>query len=112
MRNVTTYLFLLIISIYAPVFAQKTITGRVTDAEDGKALPGATVKASEIRGTNTDKDGNFTLKNIPDNITSLDISYIGYQSVKTEISSGDIRHQTQQKHLPGRRGDYQCHPSQ
>jgi iron complex outermembrane receptor protein len=88
MRNVTTYLFLLIISIYAPVFAQKTITGRVTDAEDGKALPGATVKASEIRGTNTDKEGNFTLKNIPDNITSLDISYIGYQSVRTEISSG------------------------
>jgi iron complex outermembrane receptor protein len=72
-----------------PVFAQKTvISGRVTDAEDGKALPGATIKASEIRGTNTDKDGNFTLKNIPDNITYLDISYIGYQSVKTEISSG------------------------
>jgi hypothetical protein len=71
MRNVTTYLFLLIISIYSSsVFAQKTITGRVTDAEDGKALPGATIKASEIRGTNTDKDGNFTLKNIPDNITS------------------------------------------
>jgi iron complex outermembrane receptor protein len=88
MRNVTTYLFMLIVSIYAPVFAQKTVTGRVTDAEDGKALPGATIKASEIRGTNTDKDGNFTLKNIPDNITYLDISYIGYQSVKTEISSG------------------------
>ncbi|MEO6285600.1 MAG: TonB-dependent receptor [Dyadobacter sp.] len=88
MRNVTTYLFMLILSIYTPVFAQKTITGRVTDAEDGKALPGATIKASEIRGANTDKDGNFTLKNIPDNITSLDISYIGYQSVKTEIASG------------------------
>jgi iron complex outermembrane receptor protein len=90
MRNVTTYLFMLIISIYAPVFAQKTITGRVTDAEDGKALPGATIKASEIRGTNTDRDGNFTLKNIPDNITAVDISYIGYQSVKTEISAGSF----------------------
>jgi iron complex outermembrane receptor protein len=94
MRNVTTYLFMLIISIYAPVFAQKTITGRVTDAEDGKALPGATIKASEIRGTNTDRDGNFTLKNIPDNITSS-----GHFLHRVSISQNGnfsrfIRHQT------------------
>lgn len=90
MRNVTTYLLTLLISIAAlSVLAQKaqqTISGRVTDAEDGKPLPGATIKAGEIRGTSTDKDGNFTLKNISDNIDELNISYIGYQTSAVSIS--------------------------
>ena len=69
-----------------PVQAQKTISGRITDAADGKPLPGATVRAGEIRGAASDKDGNFTLKNISGNVQSLDISYIGYQSVKFDLS--------------------------
>ncbi|MHA4737695.1 TonB-dependent receptor [Dyadobacter sp. MSC1_007] len=92
MRNVTTYLLTLFISFAAlSVFAQKaqqTISGRVTDAEDGKPLPGATIKAGEIRGTSTDKGGNFTLKNISDNIEALSISYIGYQTSTVEIQGG------------------------
>ncbi|TLU98141.1 TonB-dependent receptor [Dyadobacter luticola] len=87
MRTVTTYLLLLLVSaLFSPLIAQKTISGRVTDAEDGKPLPGATVKAGDIRGTSTDQDGKFTLRNISDNITSLDISYIGYQTTKSGIS--------------------------
>ena len=69
-----------------PVQAQKTISGRITDAADGKPLPGATVRAGEIRGAASDKDGNFTLKNISENVQSLDVSYIGYQSVKFDLS--------------------------
>ncbi len=90
MRKITTYLLALLLSTNSLLtFAQKSISGRVTDAEDGKPLPGATIKAGEIRGTSTDKDGHFVLKNISDNIESLDISYIGYQTSKIAIGASN-----------------------
>ena len=96
MRNVTTCLLTLLTSFLfiSSSFAQTTLSGRVSDGEDGKPLPGATVKASEIRGVTTDKNGNFTLRNISENIAVLEVSYIGYQSVKIPVSntgSMDIR---------------------
>lgn len=89
MRKVTTCLLTLVIStlLSTSAFAQKTLTGQITDQEDGKPLPGATVKAGEIRGTTTDANGRFTLRNISDNIASLEISYIGYQSVKLDAAN-------------------------
>jgi iron complex outermembrane receptor protein len=89
MRKVTTYLFTLIISafIIAPVFAQNNYTGRVTDRENGTPLPGASIRAGEIRGTNTDANGAFTLRNIVQNITFLEISYVGYETQRVTISS-------------------------
>ncbi|MDR6807604.1 iron complex outermembrane receptor protein [Dyadobacter sp. BE34] len=90
MRKITTYLLALVLSTTSLLsFAQKSVSGRVTDAEDGKPLPGATIKAGEIRGTSTDKDGHFVLKNISDNIDALDISYIGYQTSKVAIGAAN-----------------------
>lgn len=89
MRNVTTYLFIFIISTlsFRSAFAQRSISGHVTDAEDGKPLPGATIKASDIRGTQTDGAGNFSLRNISENISTLEVSYIGYQTQKLPLST-------------------------
>lgn len=88
MRKVTTCLLTLVIStlLSLSVYAQKTLTGQITDQEDGKPLPGATVKAGDIRGTTTDANGRFTLRNISENVTSLEISYVGYQSVKLDAT--------------------------
>jgi iron complex outermembrane receptor protein len=96
MRNVTTCLLTLLTSFFfvSLSFAQTTLSGRVSDGEDGKPLPGATIKAGEIRGVTTDRDGNFTLRNIAGNIAALEVSYIGYQSVKIPVSNSgslDIR---------------------
>ena len=89
MRKVTTCLLTLVISTLLSIsaFAQKTLTGQITDQEDGKPLPGATVRAGDIRGTTTDANGRFTLRNISDNIASLEISYIGYQTVKLDAAN-------------------------
>lgn len=88
MRKITTYLLVLLLSSTSLLsLAQKSVSGRVTDAEDGKPLPGATIKAGEIRGTGTDKNGNFVLKNIPENIGTLDVSYVGYQTTRVTLGA-------------------------
>lgn len=92
MRVVTTYLFVLLFcaAFISPAWAQKTVSGRVIDALDGKPLPGATVRADEIRGTTTDQNGNFSLKNIADKITTLQFSYVGYQTLQVPLTYGEM----------------------
>jgi iron complex outermembrane receptor protein len=89
MRKVTTCLLTIVISTLLSIsaYAQKTLTGQITDQEDGKPLPGATVRAGEIRGTTTDANGRFTLRNISDNTGILEISYIGYQTIKLDAAT-------------------------
>ena len=68
-------------------FAQKTITGTVTSAEDGSPLPGVSVivKGTTI-GTITDVDGKYTLSGVPDNATTLVFSFVGYQTLEVPIT--------------------------
>jgi TonB-dependent starch-binding outer membrane protein SusC len=63
----------------------KTISGNVT-GENGAPLQGATVMVKGSKaGTSTDEKGNFTL-NVPDNSTTLVISYGGYLSQEVAIT--------------------------
>ncbi|PWJ54735.1 iron complex outermembrane receptor protein [Dyadobacter jejuensis] len=75
--------------------AQRTISGRITDAADGKPLPGATVQAGDIRGTFSTESGAFVLEGISENITSLKVSYVGYSTMaialKQDTQNLDIR---------------------
>ena len=69
-----------------------TISGRVTSA-DGKPLPGAHVLiAGSIRGTYTDAQGRYRLKNVPKS-ASLAYSFIGYRTdlLRLEGSVHEIR---------------------
>lgn len=93
MRKVTTYLYLLIFStmIALPVLAQNNFSGRITDSDDGKPLPGASVRAGDIRGTSSDANGAFTLRNVSANVSFLEISYVGYETQKISITqSGEV----------------------
>ncbi len=71
-------------------FAQKTITGTVTNAQDGTTIPGVSVV---VQGTTiasvTDIDGKYTLNNVPDDATTLMFSYVGMQTKEVEIT-GDV----------------------
>lgn len=68
-------------------FAQKQVTGSVTD-EMGKPLIGVsvTVEGTTI-GSVTDVNGNFSISRVPDG-ASLRVSYIGYleQTIKVGVS--------------------------
>ncbi|TRX60892.1 TonB-dependent receptor [Fulvivirga sp. M361] len=65
---------------------ERQIKGRVLD-ELGDPLPGASVLLSgTTNGTSTDADGNFTLS-VPDNATSLTVSYIGFRTQEVPLTS-------------------------
>lgn len=62
-----------------------TISGKVTDAEDGSYLNGATIliKGSN-KGSFSDAGGNFILYNLPVN-TVLEISFVGYLPISYRV---------------------------
>lgn len=65
---------------------QETITGRVTDAETGEAMPGVNVavKGTTI-GTSSNAQGNYELE-VPSLNDTLIFSFIGYQTREIPIN--------------------------
>jgi len=85
-KNLTKFaclLFAMAIS-QAALFAQSTISGKITDANN-EALIGASVivRGTSI-GTVTDFDGNYSLK-IPEGATEIEVSYTGYETLTLAI---------------------------
>lgn len=84
--KVNLVIFLTFLSL-ASTFAQRTISGNVSDAETGEALIGVTIQANNdlSSGTVTNVDGNYTI-NIPEGATSLLFSFVGYASLEEPIN--------------------------
>ncbi|MCW3466938.1 SusC/RagA family TonB-linked outer membrane protein [Chitinophaga nivalis] len=60
-------------------FAQSSITGKVTGAEDGQPLPGVNITVpGTSSGTTTDSKGQFRLQ-LPAAATTLSFSFLGYE---------------------------------
>ncbi|MDB4118109.1 SusC/RagA family TonB-linked outer membrane protein [Flavobacteriaceae bacterium] len=76
----------LFLSLSSVLFAQKTVTGNVSAAQDGP-LPGATiiVKGSDNTGTLTDFDGNFSVSASIGDV--LIVSYVGFASQEVSIAN-------------------------
>ena len=75
--------FVLLLTFIATnsIYAQQSLSGKVTDSEKGEAVFSANVYLPEIeKGTMTDVDGNFTINNLPEGSFKLVISAIGYTS--------------------------------
>lgn len=58
-------------------FSQQTITGKVIDKNTGEPLESALISLDNKNGTLTDKQGNFSLKNIIE-VDSVTVSFVGY----------------------------------
>jgi len=84
-KGFKTFLFLAIIMAFSlGSYAQKTITGTVTD-EEGLGVPGVTIVVKGTTdGTITDIDGNYTLT-VPAESKNLTFSYVGMLSQEIEI---------------------------
>jgi TonB-linked SusC/RagA family outer membrane protein len=88
LKRILSTLILLAFLVPVPASAQTgTIGGIVTGAESGNALPGVNVVVTELdRGAATDTEGRYTIENIPPGTYTLRISFVGYQTVETEVT--------------------------
>ncbi|MEM6336172.1 MAG: carboxypeptidase-like regulatory domain-containing protein, partial [Bacteroidota bacterium] len=82
-RLLTAALFVL---LAVPAWAQTgKISGRVTDAQTGDALPGVNVIIEgTTQGAGTDLDGYYTILNVRPGTYTLDASFIGYAPQRIE----------------------------
>ena len=70
-----------------PVRQGKTIAGHVIENQTEEGLPFATVKILEIgKGTTTDEDGNFLLKDIPEGEYTLQAEMMGYVTQRKKVT--------------------------
>ncbi len=87
--------FLWLAVILNVLFAQTMITGVVKDAGDGKPLTGANVVLAELnRGTITDEEGVFMLKDVPSGEYTLRVSFLGYVAYQEKVQvpgSGSLK---------------------
>ena len=98
--------FLLLFGLSTPVIAeaganytsnnsdselQQTITGTVTDAESGETLPGVNIQVTGTTiGTTTDLNGQYELRNVPDDAQQLTFSFVGYQQQIVDIDDRNV----------------------
>lgn len=67
-----------------------TISGRVSDAEKGDPLPGASVMLEGTSlGASTKLDGTFTILNVPPRSYRIRVSYIGYATRELTVQIGE-----------------------
>ncbi len=84
-------LFLVVIGVLVPamVEAQETgsIRGTVTDAQTEDPIPGANVTLSSLgRGTSTNDDGAFVIKNVSTGTYTLRATFVGYKDRTRDIT--------------------------
>jgi TonB-dependent starch-binding outer membrane protein SusC len=66
-------------------FAQQTVTGKVTAADDGSGIPGVNIlEKGTTNGTVSDSDGNYTI-NVGANAT-LVFSFVGYTTQEVSVA--------------------------
>src|SRR5664279_997691 len=86
MRKLSFLLVMLLLSA-TQLLAQRTITGKVTSADDGSGIPGVTVL---IKGTSTgvltDLDGKFTLS-VPKTATALQFTFVGMKPKEVALTA-------------------------
>ncbi len=68
------------------LFAQRTLTGKVTDNQTGQPLDAATVYINDLKlGTVTDSTGNYHFSNLPSGSYVVEARSIGYKSLTHTI---------------------------
>ncbi|MEY3386662.1 MAG: hypothetical protein RIR53_1473 [Bacteroidota bacterium] len=82
-------LHLLLLTASAAVAQNVTIRGKVVSADDASPLPSATVRlvslkdTSIVRGSYTERDGSFSIKELPTGSWRMTISYVGYRRLES-----------------------------
>jgi len=84
-KNRLFIIFAIIVPLLGYASPTGKISGIVTDARTNEALIGVNVVIKDLSiGAATDVDGQFVILNVPPGEHQLDISYIGYKTLKVD----------------------------
>ncbi len=78
------YIFIILLTalLSQTISSQNSIKGRITDKTTNEAMPYASIYLPEhIKGTLSNKQGYYELKNIPHGKLTIQFSYVGYKTV-------------------------------
>jgi hypothetical protein len=63
------------------------ISGRVTEASSGRALPNATVRVPQLgRSVQADRSGDYRLDGVPAGTHAIEVDYVGLPGTKGDIT--------------------------
>lgn len=65
--------------------AQLSLSGKVTDAQTGAPLPGATISINQNSIVSSDANGNYRTGGIKSGPCSIRVTYIGYQTIVQNV---------------------------
>lgn len=104
-------LFLILTVSFTGVAQDRSITGRVIDADSRVALPFVNIVVNEGRlGGTTDIDGKFALRsNEP--IKSLKLSYVGYETLTYAVNNNKKNHIIRLKEVEYELPEFVVYPS-
>ena len=89
-KMVSLIIVVVILSSFSSIHAQSVIKGKVIDKITKEPLEAALVTNTQtFNNTITDKEGNFTLKNIHSK-DSVAVYFIGYQSQKIKVITDNV----------------------
>ena len=87
MKNFKLFLLTVIIFLPLSLFAQQTMTGKVTEKATGSELPGVgIIIKGTTKGASTDFDGNYILENVNQGDV-LVFSYIGFATLEVTVGA-------------------------
>ncbi len=83
----------------APLTDAATLRGRVTDAASGEPVMGASIYLPQLKqGTVSNAQGEYLLTNIPATRTTVQVSYVGHQTIIETIDLRTTREKNFQLH--------------
>lgn len=86
-KLLTLALFCLLTAPLCVNAQQASLTGKVTDANSGDELPGASVYVVELeRGTSSDISGDYSLELLPTGEYTIRVTYVGYRQFRTTVN--------------------------
>ena len=89
-QNSLKLLFLVCLLSLQSMYAQTTVTGTITDANDGSALPGVSIIVKgTTNGVASDFDGNFSIGLSDANVVLL-FSFVGYTDKEISVEGKSV----------------------
>lgn len=87
--NKRSLVLMLVMCSAMALFAQRSITGKVTDEKNVPLIGASVLVKGTSTGTVTDIDGNYTVE-IPAGATALVFSYTGYDTQEIELGTSNV----------------------